>query len=649
MKALRLLGFAIVGVLVLVLLVAGVALALFDGERVKGELTQHMREQKQRTLTMDGTPQLSLWPNIGVSVQGVTLSEPASATAFVSVKSARVSVALLPLLSRQVQVKGLDVDGLELSVIKAKDGSMNYANLLASPAQSAPNPTVPSSEPATLLQLDIAGINLTQAKLTWRNLQTDSTVVVNNLGLRTGRVQADATKKTMSVTELLLSADATNPTSQAQAQLTLTDLQGTDDALQVASLILKLDAKSGADTLTARLSSPVAINLSAQTVGLPKLEGQLELASPRMPMKQLRLPLSGNLQVDAARQTAAVDLATQLDASKLALKLTAASFAPLALAFDLDVNQLNVDTYLPPPATKAETSTPPKDTPLDFAALKGPNVRGKVRIGALQVAGIRLEQLNASLSLNDGRLAVAPLTMRLYQGAASGSLTLNATGNQIALQQTLADISINPLMQDVLKKDLLEGRGTVQLDIKGQGTTVAALKKSLSGNAALRLKDGALKGINLAKTVRDLKVKLGVQQDTTQQAQAGEKTDFSELSASFTLANGVAHNEDLVMKSPFLRLGGAGNFDIGAGQMNYVAKASVVGSAEGQGGKGLDQMKGLTLPVRVSGPFDNLSYKLEFGSMINDAAKAGLEEKKQEVKRQLEDKAKDLFKGLLGR
>ena len=649
MKALRLLGFAVAGVLVLVLLVAGVALALFDGERVKGELIQRMLEQKQRTLTMEGTPQLSLWPNIGVSVQGVTLSEPASDTAFASVKSARVSVALLPLLSRQVQVKSLDIEGLELSVIKAKDGGMNYANLLSTQSQVAPNPTVQSSEPATPLQLDIAGINLTKAKLTWRNLQTDSTVVVNNLGLRTGRVQADTIKKTISVTELSLSADATNPTSQAQAQLTLTDLQGTADALQVASMALTLDAKSGADTLAARLSSPVAINLSAQTVGLPKLEGQLELASPRMPMKQLRLPLSGKLQVDAARQTAAVDLATQLDASKLALKLTAASFAPLALAFDLDVNQLNVDTYLPPPATKAETSTPPKDTPLDFAALKGPNVRGKVRIGALQVAGIKLEQLNASLNLNDGRLVVSPLTMRLYQGAASGSLTLNATGNQIALQQTLADISINPLMQDVLKKDLLEGRGTVQLDIKGQGPTVAALKKSLSGHAALRLKDGALKGINLAKTVRDLKVKLGGQQDTTQQAKAGEKTDFSELSASFTLANGVAHNEDLVMKSPFLRLGGAGDFDIGAGQMNYVAKASVVGSAEGQGGKGMDQMKGLTLPVRVSGPFDNLSYKLEFGSMINDAAKAGLEEKKQEVKRQLEDKAKDLFKGLLGR
>lgn len=65
------------------------------------------------------------------------------------------------------------------------------------------------------------------------------------------------------------------------------------------------------------------------------------------------------------------------------------------------------------------------------------------------------------------------------------------------------------------------------------------------------------------------------------------------------------------MKSPYIRLGGAGDLDIGAGQMNYVAKASVVGSAEGQGGQGLDQMKGLTLPVRVSGPFEHRCTALE--------------------------------------
>ena len=111
------------------------------------------------------------------------------------------------------------------------------------------------------------------------------------------------------------------------------------------------------------------------------------------------------------------------------------------------------------------------------------------------------------------------------------------------------------------------------------------------------------------------------------------------------------------MKSPFLRLAGAGDIDIGNNQMNYLAKATVVGTTAGQGGKETDQLKGLTVPVRVTGPFDKLSYKIEFGNMVADAAKAKVEEKKAEVKQKVEekkvevqqkveDKAKDKLKGL---
>lgn len=75
----------------------------------------------------------------------------------------------------------------------------------------------------------------------------------------------------------------------------------------------------------------------------------------------------------------------------------------------------------------------------------------------------------------------------------------------------------------------------------------------------------------------------------------------------------MARNDDLSMKSPFIRLGGAG--DIGADRMDYLARASVVATAGGQGGKELDHLKGLTVPVRVSGSFDRLAYGIDFGGL----------------------------------
>jgi AsmA protein len=683
MKPLRILGIALG--LVLVLLAAGIGLlyALFDGEKIKGEISRVVLEQKQRKLDIAGKLELSVWPDVGIKLGRLTLSEPGGKEEFLALDSARVAVAVMPLLSKQVQVRRIEIDGLKATLIKRKDGTLNIADLLGGGAEK---PKVPEgtqsagATPSEPVQIDIAGIKVANAQFNWRDEKSGSTTTLSNLDLGTGRVQADSGKQTLSVDALALAAKGKSGSDAFElkldapklalspdkaggetlnlsatlagsgrsvaAKLVLSDVEGNAKALKIGKLALDLDAKSGETVVKAHFDSPVAANVTAQTVALEKLAGSIDLANPRMPMKQLKLPLAGSLRADLAKQNAALDLGTRFDESKIALKLNVAKFAPLAIVFDLDVDQLNVDKYLPPKAAEDKTA---KEGKLDFSALRGHDVRGSIRIGALQVSKLKLAKLNAQLKLAGGRLDVAPLSLNLYEGSASGSLSLNAAGNQVGLKQHLTGISINPLMKDLADKDLLEGRGNVALDVTSRGDSVTAMKKALGGTAAVNLRDGAIKGINLAQTLRDLKGKLGAKQDSTQQAKAGDKTDFSELSASLKIANGIAHNEDLAMKSPFLRLSGAGDIDIGGGQMNYVAKASVVASAAGQGGQGLDQLKGLTIPVRVTGPFEKLSYTLEFGSLVADVAKAKVEEKKEEIKAKAEDKLKDKLKGLFGK
>ena len=681
MKAVRILGIT-VG-LILALLAAGVGAlyALFDGEKIKGELSRVMLEQKQRKLDIAGKLELSVWPEVSIKLGRLTLSEAGGKEEFLALDSARVAVAVMPLLSKQVQVQRVEVNGLKATLVKRKDGTLNIADLLGGDAKKESAEKVGAGGTAsTPLQIDIAGIKVANAQFTWRDEKSGSTTALSNLDLGTGRVQADGAKQTLTIDALSLAAKGKSGADAFElkldapklnvspekaggeslsltatlagsgrtvaAKLVLSAVEGNAQALKIGKLVFDLDAKTGETTVKAHLDSPVAANLAAQTVALDKFSGSVDLANPQMPMKQLKLPLSGNLRADLAQQTVALELATQFDESKIATKLKVAKFSPLALGFDLDIDQLNVDKYLPP--KKADDKTAKEDK-LDFSALKGLDVNGTIRIGALQVSKLKLAKLNAKIAIAGGRLDVAPLTLNLYEGAANGSLSLNAAGNSLALKQNLSGVSINPLMKDLADKDLLEGRGNVALDVTSHGDSVAAMKKALAGSASLSLKDGAIKGINLAQSLRDLKAKLGAKQDATQQAKAGDKTDFSELTASLKIANGVAHNDDLAMKSPFLRLSGAGDIDIGGGQMNYVAKASVVGTSAGQGGKETDQLKGVTVPVRVSGPFDNLAYKIEFGSLVSEAAKAKVEEKKEEIKAKVEDKAKDKLKGLFGK
>lgn len=701
MKVLRILGIVFGVALALLAVGLGILYALFDGEKIKVELSRVVMEKNQRKLDIAGKLELSVWPDVGIKLGRTTLSEPGGKTEFLALDSARVAVAVMPLLSKQVKVQRIEVSGLKATLVKHKDGTLNIDDLTGGAAdKSGSSKSVPkigagdtASEP---LQIDIAGISIANAQLTWRDEKTRETTTLSNLDFGSGRVQADSGKQTLAVDALSLAAkgktgadsfelklevprlnispdkssgeslnltaDLAGSGRKLAAKIVLSGVEGNLKALKIGKLTLDLDARAGESTLKAHLDSPVAVDLAAQTVALEKLAGSIDLANPQMPMKQLKLPLSGSLRADLAKQSAALDLGTRFDESKIALKLNVPKFAPLALGFDLDIDTLNVDKYLPPKKgeEKAGTGkTAPQGTggaggkeatagKLDFSALKGHDVNGVLRIGALQVSKLKLAKVNAKIRLAGGRLDVAPLTLNLYEGSASGSLSLNAAGNQLGLKQNLSGISINPLMVDLADKDLLEGRGNVALDVTSHGDTVTAMKKALAGTASLALKDGAIKGINLAQSMRDIKGKLGAKQDK-QQAKAGAKTDFSELSASLKIANGVAHNEDLAMKSPFLRLSGAGDIDIGAGQMNYVAKATVVGSSAGQGGKDLDKLKGVTVPVRITGPFDALSYKLELGDLAADMAKAQLEGKTEDLKAKAGGKAMDKLKGLFGK
>ena len=154
---------------------------------------------------------------------------------------------------------------------------------------------------------------------------------------------------------------------------------------------------------------------------------------------------------------------------------------------------------------------------------------------------------------------------------------------------------------------------------------------NLAGTAAVRLRDGAIKGINLARSFRQAQAALSLKQDAVTQASSTEKTDFSELSASARIAGGVAQSDDLDLKSPFLRIAGAGRFDIGRGRIDYTARATVIASPTGQGGAGLEALRGVTVPVVLSGPFDAIAWKIRWSEVAAAAVKGRIKDKLAET------------------
>ena len=250
---------------------------------------------------------------------------------------------------------------------------------------------------------------------------------------------------------------------------------------------------------------------------------------------------------------------------------------------------------------------------------------------------MKTSQLRLDVKAHNGMVNFNPLSANLYQGSMSGSITVNATQAvpSFIIDEKFSGINISPLLNDAANFDMLEGKGSVALNLKTQGNTVNALKKTLNGSIALNLTDGAVKGINIAKTLRSAGNMLG-KQSQTQAASQDEKTDFSEMKASFKVNNGVAHNDDLSLKSPLVRLSGNGDIDIGNSNISYLLKTTLTGNLQGQGGK--DSVSGLTVPVRLAGPFSALKYTVDFGAMVSDTIK-------QKVQTEIKTKLQDQLKG----
>ncbi|MBL8491342.1 MAG: AsmA family protein [Rhodocyclaceae bacterium] len=734
MKTLKFLGYGVAGLLVLALAAAGIVAATFDADRIKAELARAVLDSKQRKLAIAGPLELSFWPNVGVRIGRLSLSEHGSDQEFAALESARVSVAVMPLLSKQVVVDTIEIVGLKAALVRHKDGRFNVDDLLSK-----------DEKKSEMVRFDVTGLHVAGAQLSWKDEASGQTATVSDLNLSTGHLANAATgplalalklkgdkprtdaaievrgeyrydldrqdfavgrldasvkgeaagirgldlaisastlgakpaAKTLQVEGLKLAAkgkegnDAFDAALEAprltitpekaggdavtlsarlsgsgreiSARLGLAQVEGSAKAVRIGKLTLDLDAKAAEATVKGRLESPVAADPVAMTVALERFGGEFDVAHPRMPMKQLKLPISGSLRADLQKQTAAGQVSTRFDESKIDARFDVAKFAPLALGLELDIDRLNMDNYLTPGKSGEKKAG---DDRIDLGALKTLNLHGTVKIGALQVANVKAANLRLEIKAAGGRLDVAPMSANLYDGSLSGAVSVNADGNAVALRQNLAGISINPLMKDAVDKDLIEGRGNVALDVTTRGDTVGAMKKALGGTASVVLKDGAIKGINLAQSFREAKARISGRQDAVQQAKQTDKTDFSELTGSFRIANGIARNEDLAAKSPFLRLAGNGDIDIGNGAMNYLAKATVVNTSGGQGARDLEHLKGLTIPVRVTGPFDKLSYKLEFGGLLQEAAKAKVEEKKQEVQQKAKEQVQDKLKGL---
>jgi len=354
-----------------------------------------------------------------------------------------------------------------------------------------------------------------------------------------------------------------------------------------------------------------------------------------------------------------------LDDSKLTGTIAVNGFDQPAVGCDLALDAIDVDRYLPPTA-KGEAPPPPPATPgagaggaseLPLETLRTLDLDTTVRIGRLKVANIRVSDVTLAATAKGGEIRLHPATAHLYDGEYRGDVRLDARGPEpvVRLDETLAGVNAGLLLRDALGEERVSGKATLHAQITARGSGVDAITRTASGTAEFRVTDGAVRGVNLGRVLREARSALALTKgQRLTPVQEVEETDFTELAGTLRIDQGKLRNDDLAAKSPLLRISGVGEVDLVREEVDYLLTATVVETRTGQGGKELDDLAGIPIPVRISGPFAKLEYRPDLRGVIKERAETEVQKRLQkELDKRLKDKVpedlrKNLEQGLKG-
>ena len=130
MRGLRLIGIVLGGLVALIIILL-LAIKLFvDPNDYKDRIASAVKSSTGRDLTLSGPIKLSVFPWIALELNGVSLGNPPGFTSqpFAAVQHAAVRVKLFPLLRKELQIGQVEIDGLDLRLLKNAKGEGNWQN-----------------------------------------------------------------------------------------------------------------------------------------------------------------------------------------------------------------------------------------------------------------------------------------------------------------------------------------------------------------------------------------------------------------------------------------------------------------------------------------------------------------------------------------
>ena len=640
---------------VLVIAALLIAPAFIDIRDYKPELEKKVAEVTGRPFSLGDDLSLSLFPWAGISFSDLRLGNTPgfSEKELVTVKSFDVRVKLLPLISKDIQVKRFILNEPKITLVKNKKGQVNWAQPDDATKKSGTEKTTKTSESSAeaglpIKDLTVGEFSIKNGSINWIDHTTNTHKKITAVNLKLKDVSLERPVK-LSFSALLdnqpLSIDGTvGPLGKDFKQATIPlalDINALKElALQLNGKVENPGSKPGVD---------MAVEIKAFSPRkLMAALGQEFPVATSDPDALGRVALKANIKGNQ-KKLAVSEGILNLDESTLKFSLNASDFAKPNLAFDLNLDRIDADRYLPPKSEQQPAAEKPtQKQAADYKPLRKLILDGRIQIGQLIVNRAKIEDLHLQIKAKNGIFKLDPLKLNMYQGNVSGVGNFNVQTNtpKRSLNLNVENIQAGPLLRDVLEKDVLEGVTNANVKLTMAGDDAPTIKKTLNGNGQVRFNDGAIIGIDLAGMVRNVKSAFGLEQKPAQRP----RTDFAELAAPFSIKHGNVHTPQTSLKSPLIRVIAAGDANLVKETLDFRVEPKVVGTIKGQGDT--EARSGLMVPVLVTGTFSNPKFAPDLAGMakkqLEETILGSGQEGQKLDKQGLEETAKGVLKGILG-
>ncbi|WP_432471543.1 AsmA family protein [Amphritea sp. HPY] len=698
MKGLLKIVGGLVALLVIVVVAGGVLLGMFfDPNEYKPEIKKLALEQGGVELNIDGDLGWSVFPWLGIEINQISVNYPGQPQ-LAELNQAQVSVEIPALLSGNVKMSSIVLDGLTLNLVKTKDGKTNWA--ISGAGQQVPGDTAeaeattPDAAEAAggaALALDIESIAITNGNISYDDQMTASKVLLNNFSMTSGKVVTDAffpaelsfQAEQFQAGEKQLTVDAG---VQAEFFLDLAeqkyDIKGLKSTLGLSgapfngkslSVNLAADIASNLGDESTRIDNLklTAANLNAtgnvaiQGFAKPTITGQLEVDS--FSLQELLAALGQpTIETTDPAVLKAISFSSELGGpantlglNKLKLKLDDTNFngsfafnlANGAIALNLQGDEINADRYLPPAkeakqaagsesAAKASGERYSKEPVIPRDTIKGLNLDVKLGLDKLLMSGLTLTKLQLQTDAHGGLVNVSKINADMYGGTLRNSAVIDVRKSltRLSSKKNVKGIQIGDLLMDMAEVDRITGTFSSQSSMTARGESVHAIVNSLNGTASVSMPKGEIRGIDIAQSICqgfNNVASLGINAE-----QVDGSTPFANLGGNFKVTNGVVSNNDLKAALDAMVVKGRGKVNLPKANLDYRLGLTIEEDLFKQTCSVNNSLQGVEWPMDCKGSFDDDPAKLcrPDASVLEDIIK-------QKAKKKLESKLMEKLGG----